>query len=116
MRPRVEVLRVPDLGDPPEAGPAMIPVDRINGPVLVLSAGDDGGYGAAYHEIAISRLRHPARHIVYEHAGHPIAGPPHRPTPRASRYGRVEFQQTGIPAADAAARVGVWQEIRDFLH
>ncbi len=105
----------PDLGDPPEAGPAMIPVDRISGPVLLLSAGDDGGYGAAYHEIAVSRLRYPARHIVYEHAGHPIAGPPHRPTPRARRYGGVEFQQTGIPAADAAARVGVWREVREFL-
>jgi dienelactone hydrolase len=105
----------PDLGDPPEAAPALIPVDRINGPVLLLSAGDDGGYGAAYHEVAICRLRYPARHIVYEHAGHPIAGPPYRPTPRAGRYGGVEFQHTGIPAADAAARVGVWHEIRDFL-
>ena len=105
----------PDLGDPPEAGPALIPVDRIDGPVLLLSAGDDGGYGAAYHEIAISRLRHPARHIVYEHAGHPIAGAPYRPTPRAGRYGGVEFQQTAIPAADAAARSGVWREVREFL-
>lgn len=74
----------PDLGDPPEAGAALIPVDRISGPVLLLSAGDDGGYGAAYHEIAISRLRYPARHIVYNHAGHPIARPPYRPTPRAA--------------------------------
>jgi len=105
----------PELGDPPEAGPALMPVDRISGPVLLLSAGDDGGYGAAYHEIAISRLSHPARHIVYEHAGHPIAGPPYRPTPRAGRYGGAEFQQTGIPAADAAARAGAWREIREFL-
>jgi dienelactone hydrolase len=32
----------PDLANPPEAGPAMISVDRIRGPVLLLSAGDDG--------------------------------------------------------------------------
>jgi len=105
----------PDLGDSPEAGPALIPVDRISGPVLLLSAGDDSGYGAAYHEIAMSRLRHPARHIVYEHAGHPIAGPPYRPTPRAGRGGGAQFQQTGIPAADAAARAGAWREVREFL-
>jgi dienelactone hydrolase len=113
----------PDLGDPPEAGSAMIPVDRIRGPVLLLSAGDDGGYGAAYHEIAISRLRYPARHIVYEHAGHPIAGPPYRPTPRAAPPYRptvipgpdMDFHRTGIPAADAAARTAAWREVRDFL-
>jgi dienelactone hydrolase len=117
---------MPDLSDPAEVEPAMIPVDRIGGPVLLLSAGDDGGYGAAYHEIAISRLRYPARHIVYEHAGHLIAGPPYRPTPRAAPSYRattgtvvpgpdVELQQGGIPAADAAARVGVWREVRAFL-
>jgi dienelactone hydrolase len=117
---------MPDLSDPAEVEPAMIPVDRISGPVLLLSAGDDGGYGAAYHEIAISRLRYPARHVVYEHAGHPIAGPPHRPTPRAAQPYRpapstvvpgpdVDFQRSGIPAADAAARVGVWREVREFL-
>jgi dienelactone hydrolase len=112
----------PDLSDPAQAGPAVIPVDRISGPVLLLSAGDDGGYGAAYHEIALSRLRHPARHIVYEHAGHPIAGPPYRPTPRAAPPYRTaipgadeDFQHSGIPAADAAARAEAWREIREFL-
>ncbi len=116
---------MPDLSDAAEVEPAMIPVDRIRGPVL-LSAGDDGGYGAAYHEIAISRLRYPARHIVYEHAGHPIAGPPYRPTPRVAPPYRptprtvisgpeVDFRHSEIPAADAAARVGVWREVREFL-
>lgn len=121
----------PDLSDPAQAGPtqvgpALIPVDQIRGPVLLLSAGDDGGYGAAYHQIAIPRLRHPARHIVYEHAGHPIAGPPYRPTPRAAPPYRPapstaipghddDFQHSGIPAADAAARAGIWHEIRQFL-
>lgn len=112
----------PDLSDAADAGPAMIPVDQISGPVLLLSAGDDGGYGAAYHEIAVSRLRHPARHIVFEHAGHPIAAPPYRPTPRAAppyrpapRIPDVDFQDTGIPAADAAARAGAWREILEFL-
>jgi dienelactone hydrolase len=113
----------PDLGDPPAAGAAMIPVGRIRGPVLLVSAGDDGGYGAAYHEIAIPELRYPARHVVFEHAGHPIAGPPYRPTPRAAPPYRpagmpgpdADFLRTGIPAADAAARAGVWREVREFL-
>jgi dienelactone hydrolase len=116
----------PDLSDAAGVEPAMIPVDRISGPVLLLSTGDDEGYGAAYHEVAISRLRHPARHVVYERAGHPIAGPPHRPTPRAgpphrptartdTRGPDMEFLQSGIPAADAAARVGAWREVREFL-
>lgn len=115
----------PDLGNPPEAGAALIPVHRISGPVLLLSAGDDGGYGAAYHEIALPRLKH-ARHIVYQHAGHPIARPPYRPTPRAAPPYRPaprtavpgpdeDFLHSAIPAADAAARVGIWREIREFL-
>jgi dienelactone hydrolase len=116
----------PDLGDPAEAGPAMIPVDRISGPVLLLSAGDDSGYGAAYHQIAIPRLKYPVRHLVYEHAGHEIAAPPYGPTFRAAPPYRpapstanpgpdLDFLPTGIPAADAAARAGVWREIREFL-
>jgi hypothetical protein len=27
----------------------------------------------------------------------------------------LDFQRTGIPAADAAARAGIWREVREFL-
>jgi dienelactone hydrolase len=102
---------MPDLNNAAEVEQAMIPVDRITGPVLLLSAGNDQGYGAAYQEIAMPRLTSRARHIVYEHAGHQIVAPPYRPTTRPSD----DFQDGGSPAVDAAAKVSVWREIREFL-
>ena len=107
---------MPDLNDAAEVEPAMIPVDRITGPVLLLSAGDDGGYGAAYHQIAMPRLNSQARHIVYEDAGHQIVAPPYRPTTRSGSLGPdMDFPNSGSPAVDAAARVSVWRQIREFL-
>jgi dienelactone hydrolase len=107
---------MPDLNEAAEAGPAMIAVDRIKGPALLLSAGDDGGYGAAYHQIAMPRLNSQARHVVYEHAAHQIVAPPYRPTTRSGSLGpEMDSPHSGSPAVDAAARVSVWREIRDFL-
>jgi hypothetical protein len=40
---------------------ATIPVERINGPVLLLSGEDDLGYGPEYHRIAAGRRRPCAR-------------------------------------------------------
>jgi len=108
-------LRADDLDQ------AAIAVDRIDGPVLLISGADDPTYGAAFQQIAASRLarsrhRYPYRHIVYPGAGHLIAAPPYRPTTQSVFPGPgVDFSYGGTPAADAAARAGAWREIRAFL-
>lgn len=100
---------------------AVIPVERIDGAVLLISAEDDEGYGVALHEIAAKRLAasghpHPWQHIVYPGAGHQIAAPPYAPTTQNTAPGPgVAFCNGGTPAADAAARAATWREILRFL-
>jgi dienelactone hydrolase len=99
----------------------MIPVEQIAGPILLISGGDDQTYGPAFQEAAVQRLAslgHPGscRHIVYPDAGHLIAAVPYRPTTQSVFPGPgVPFQYGGTPAADAAARLAMWQEVRRFL-
>jgi dienelactone hydrolase len=98
-----------------------IPVEHINGAVLLISSDDDQGYGMEFHQVAAERLstrQHPYswRHIVYQAAGHHIAAPPYAPTTRAFSPGPgVTFRGGGTPAGDARARASAWQESLRFL-
>jgi dienelactone hydrolase len=98
---------------------ATIPVERINGPVLLLSTEDDGAAGPAYHQIAADRLAAHARpyeHVVYPGAGHLIAAPPYGPT--TARLGPgpgMTFDHGGDPAATAFARADAWRRILALL-
>jgi dienelactone hydrolase/NTP pyrophosphatase (non-canonical NTP hydrolase) len=111
----------PDLSDAAKVAEAAIPVERIAGPVLLISGADDQTYGPAFQEAAAQRLaaaRHPYpfRHVVHEGAGHLIAAPPYRPTTQSVFPGPgVPFQYGGTPAADAAARLATWHETLRFL-
>jgi hypothetical protein len=51
---------------------ATIPVEKINGAVLMISGGDDQGYGPAFHDIAARRL---ARHHHPRPWDHLVFGP-----------------------------------------
>lgn len=98
---------------------ATIPVERITGPVLLLSAEDDGGYGPDFHRIAADRLAahgRPHEHVVYPGAGHLIAAPPYGPTTASTGPGpAVTFDHGGTPAATAAARADAHRRVLAFL-
>jgi dienelactone hydrolase len=100
---------------------ATIPVERINGPVLLISSTDDQGYGPAFHDIAARRLadrdhRHPWRHVVHPQAGHLIAAPPYRPTTVNQTPGPgMTFFYGGTPQADARACAETWRQTLQFL-
>jgi dienelactone hydrolase len=112
---------MPDLGRTALDPAAIIPVERIQGAVLLVSGEDDQGYGAAHHYVAEQRLAAASRertwrHVVHSGAGHLIAAPPYAPTTQTTSPGPgVTFDHGGTAAADARARVATWQEIRRFL-
>jgi dienelactone hydrolase len=111
----------PDLSSAEQVAAAAIPVERIAGPVLLISGADDQTYGPAFQDAAAQRLgrlghRYAWKHTVHAGAGHLIAAAPHRPTTRSVFPGPgVPFQYGGTPAADAAARVATWREILAFI-
>ena len=107
-----------------EAG--AIPVERIRGPVLLLSAKDDSiipSYDLC--ELAIERLRayrhsHAYKHVAYEGAGHAIGLPlahglPNMPTYARAPAASLRIKYGGNPRDNARANQASWQELLAFL-
>jgi dienelactone hydrolase len=119
-------LRDP-LADAEAVQAAAIPVERIQGAVLLVSAGQDKAWPSlALHEVAERRLRRerrrwPVEHLVYEAAGHAITPPPYGPATELTMNGPgidspgVPLATGGTPEANAAARADAWVRIRRFL-
>ena len=111
------------LEDEEAAVRAEIPVERINGPVLLISGKDDAMWPSErLAEIARRRLAehhfpHPYQHLAYAGAGHMI-GTPYQPTTvLASSHpltGEL-FAYGGTPKAYAAAREDSWREVLKVL-
>jgi dienelactone hydrolase len=104
---------------------AQIAVERINGPVMLVSGTDDAVWPSTIlSEVAVRRLRerghpHAVEHLVYEGAGH-IIGPPvpglnfsitHAVHPIVG----VDFAFGGTPEKNAAASLDSWPRILTFL-
>jgi len=108
---------------------ASIPVEKIRGPVQLVSGGDDQMWPSSdLADIALRRLethRHPFpfRHLKYPEAGHTILVP-YWPLPelRVLTLARVEGAQDhllfqgGTAKADAEAGIDAWRDLLSFLN
>lgn len=106
---------------------AIIPVEKTQGPILLVSGIDDQMWpSSALADIAMRRLetyRHPYpfRHLKYKGAGHLILVPGGPRTSRTLRLSRVEglsdllLAMGGTPKADAEAGEGAWRSLLKFL-
>lgn len=107
----------------PEFTAARIPVERIAGPILLLSGRDDVMWPSATYcdwitaDLAAAGFAHEVRHLSYENAGHTI-GPPGNPATElhsyAPRFPR-SFPVGGTPEGIARARAALWPEVLGFL-
>jgi dienelactone hydrolase len=108
-------LRLRSLADSEASERAAIPVERINGPLLLLSGTDDRVWPATLMAEQIrARLRltafhRPFTHIAFPGAGHMIFGPGYSPTALQARYGG------GTPGGNARAQLESWRATLDFL-
>lgn len=109
--------------DPGSVAAARIPVERIAGPLLLISGTDDGfwpstAYCERIHaELAGAGHRWPVRHVRNEGAGHAI-GFPYVPTTQIARVHPVAgvlISGGGTPAANARANRESWQAVLAFL-
>ncbi len=96
---------------------AEIAVDKIDGPVLLISSTDDQMWPSTrLSEMAIERLKahdhpFPYEHLHYEGTGHMITLPNSEPPPSwASRY-----EVGGIREANEFANADSWAKVLGFL-
>ncbi|HEX8697073.1 MAG TPA: acyl-CoA thioester hydrolase/BAAT C-terminal domain-containing protein [Longimicrobium sp.] len=113
------------LDDADAAARAEIPVERIDGPVLLVSGRDDLLWPSALMaERVVARLRrrgfrHPVEHLSYPGAGHSI-GRPYLATSEVGRSrphpitGRM-ITPGGTPEGTALASEDSWRRVLEFL-
>ena len=102
---------------------AAILVERINGPVLLVSGKEDAMWpSSAMADRVVARLRekgfpHEVQHLAYENAGHLIL-PPYRPTTVSAAKHPVDGQVYtfgGTPVGGAFANADSWSRTIEFL-
>jgi len=102
---------------------ARIPVERIAGPVLVLSAGDDGYWPSTQYAAdvanALQAAGHPhaVAHLDYPDAGHALQAPgvPTTEIARAHAVSGIVLTGGGDAAANARANADSWAAVQRFL-
>jgi pimeloyl-ACP methyl ester carboxylesterase len=104
---------------------AIIPVENINGPVLLISAGDDRMWPSnSMSHLIMARLKQKkfryleqSLHIHYPEAGHLIMTPWWPTTGQHAIHpvDGVDYDFGGTPQADAIAGYDSWQKIKTFL-
>ena len=111
------------LKDRALAEQARIPVERIAGPVLLVSGRDDRAWPSSlYSRMVVSTLsrhghRHLVRHLDFDDAGHAI-NLPFVPTTQLSRehpVSKVPYTSGGTPSGNARADDGSWRGVLAFL-
>lgn len=111
------------LADPDYIQRVGIPVERINGPVLMISGKDDRLWpSTALTEFAMRRLQqknfsHQFEHLCYEDAGHSIAWPSGPTTMLRSVHplSGEQMEMGGTPEGNARARSDSWPRMLEFL-
>jgi dienelactone hydrolase len=116
---------VAGLSDTAATLAAEIPVERINGPVLLISGSDDQVWPASLlAEIAVRRLRErshpfPVEHLCYEGAGHGIMPPLPYPSSGETHFVHpvtgYDFDLGGTPELNAKASADSWGRIVRFF-
>lgn len=122
MRRNADAMRTA-LSDPVAMARARIPVERIAGPVLLLSGGDDGAWPSALYSLIVQSSLLAAGHpheVTWKNwpeAGHSILFP-HTPATRIAHRHPVSGIATtmgGTPAANAEANAGAWEAALSFV-
>lgn len=111
------------LADRAKAEAAAIPVERINGPVLLLSATDDQLWPSTLmSDMVVARLRrasypHYVKHFAAEGAGHLLRAPGMPTTVNHGPHSvaRTHYVYGGSPQLHARSEAAAWREVLGFL-
>jgi dienelactone hydrolase len=108
-------LAFPDV--PAEVARYRIPVERVDGPVLMLCGSEDQNWPSVAYSQAAADGADNVELRIYEGAGHPLNGPPGQPfTDTLSPGPGVVFEMGGTPEVNTKARAAAWAATLEFLH
>lgn len=109
--PAIDAGYLESLSDD-EVAEATIPVERIDGPVLLVSAGEDGVWpsrrlsAVAADRLAEAEFAHGFEHLTYDDAGHYVTAP---------YLPKTDDVFGGTPAGTARADADAWSAALDTL-
>ena len=113
------------LGDRPAIEAAEIPVERVRGPIMLVSGEEDAMWPSTEMSELVERraaehgFAHPVVHLRYPDAGHVCAGVPGTPVvtvvPKHPLTGAA-YAFGGSRAGNARARADSWPRVIEFLH
>lgn len=99
--------------------PALIKVEKINGPILLIAGKDDKRW-YSYHMCQMVKDRldslkfeHPVHGLYYDHVGHQVFGPHLTPIIN-NKYDHLALG--GKDSENAAAQIDSWNKTIEFLH
>ncbi|NUH65105.1 acyl-CoA thioesterase/BAAT N-terminal domain-containing protein [Sulfitobacter sp. S0837] len=112
------------LKDRDLAARARIPVEKIEGPVLLISGRDDRAWPSSlYSRMVVSTLKrsqhpHQVSHLDFNDAGHSINLPfvPSTQLSTMHPVSKVPFTSGGTPSGNAKADEGSWRGVLNFLN
>ncbi len=108
-----------DKNDPDDLAAATIPVEKINGPVFLVSGTDDQMWPSdVFGDLVMARLEandhpHERRHLKVEGGGHLVFLPVFM---TGANREPVQFMFGGSAKVDALGSVEAWGEMIGFLH
>jgi len=122
MRRNADAMRTA-LSDPIAMARARIPVERIAGPVLLISGGDDGAWPSDLYSLIVQSSLLAAGHpheVTWKNwpaAGHSILFPYTPATRIAHRHpvSGIATTMGGTPDANAEANAGAWEAALAFV-
>jgi dienelactone hydrolase len=113
------------LADQKAEAEAGVPVERIDGPILLISGGDDRLWPSTYmadrvmERLAANDFRHPYVHLRYDDAGHAVGMTPYWPTARLVSVIHPVVQEDmllgGTAESLAHSAVDSWRRTLEFL-
>ncbi len=112
------------MSEHPDIGASIIPVEKINGPILLFSGKDDRIWASKFFsDVSIFRLnehKHPFyfEHIAYEKVGHniPIGLFPTTVLEVIHPVSKESVQFGGTPREISKAGIDAWDLVLNFLH
>jgi len=106
------------LDDWSKIEPALIKVEKINGPILFIAGKDDQMWPSyqmcqmMQHRLDSLHFKHPVKGLYYDNAGHRVTSPDLLPT-IDYKYEDVIFG--GTDSGNANAQIDSWNKMIEFL-